>query len=176
LASKSKFANANSSLDNSVEPVELIVIDLQEALKGDKGKFTQRVQIVIVLIFDVRMHVTHDVRVFFESIAVRTLLKVVQTANLLEPETLVVVNVLVVTAVLEEDRNCVLTLLDLAGLHLIAGSNSVQCTISLVQHTSLLEKARSLSSITCYLHDLSFECVQINQCWRVLNSLINVLE
>ena len=112
----------------------------------------------------------HDVSVLFKGLAVITLLEVVVATDLLEPQALIVVDVLIVATVFEEDCNRVLASLDLARFDLVAGGNRVQSAVSLIQDTSLFEKACSLGSIASNLHDLTLECVVIDQSWGVLDS------
>lgn len=132
LCFQSQFTNANRSLDNSIVSVQLIVISLQEALKSIESKLPQRIQIVIILILNVRFHMRHDVRVFLHGLAVLTLFEVVWAADLLEPQALVVVDVLIVAAVFKEDCDCVFAFLDLISLYLVTGGDRIQSTVSCV--------------------------------------------
>ena len=116
------------------------------------------------------------IREFLKALLVVTKLVVLCAADLLEPKTLIRVDGCLVAAVLEEDADRVLPLLHVACFDLVAGSDSVQGPVSLVENSSLFKEFGGFSPIASELHDLTLHSVKVKQGWCVLNRLINNAE
>jgi hypothetical protein len=69
------------------------------------------------------------VSVLFEGLTIVATLELVKAADLLKPNTLVVVNSDLIPAVFEEQGNGFFSLRDQASFHLIASSDRIQCSI-----------------------------------------------
>lgn len=112
------------------------------------------------------------IREFLKALLVVTKLVVLCAADLLEPKTLVRVDGRLVAAVLEEDADRILSLLHVACFDLVAGSDSVQGPVSLVENSCLFKEFGGFGPIASELHDLTLHSVEVKQGWCVRNRLI----
>lgn len=109
-----QFTQTNHCLNNMLVPVQFIVVLQHQAFECEQSEFTQRVQVIVVLVPDHVLDVSNRVSVLFEGLSVVTVFELVLATYLFKPNALIVVDCRLVSAVFKEKRDDLLTFVDLA--------------------------------------------------------------
>lgn len=108
-----------------------------------------------------------------ECVSVLSNFVISASSHLLEPHRLIVVDADVVAAVLHEDVHDVSSSFNISSLESVHGADSIDGTVCHVELASLFVKHCRPVSITRFLIDFAFKCVQINKRWSMINRFIH---